>query len=188
MTAPVDIEIITHSDRVEALLDPYRITIGRDFDGYRGHIYRVLTYAMHFLGGDPSARPVIEAALVYHDLGLWTHHELAYLEPSTQLAQHDNETHGWGFDSELLHDLIYWHHKITPFSGPHAELVNAVRKADWIDASAGTIRKGMPRPFIGRVTQAIPAAGFYDALKRLGPELTGSVWKSVGPLLKVYKY
>jgi hypothetical protein len=181
-----DIEIITRSDRVEALLEPYRDAIGHDYDGYRGHIYRVLSYAMHFLGGN-GARGVVETALVYHDLGLWSDKELAYLEPSIERAQHDNETRSWGYDPQLLHDIIYWHHKITPVRGPNADIVNAVRKADWIDATQGLLRMGMPKRCIEKVTDAIPAAGFYDTLKRIGPELTGSALGTVAGLLKVYK-
>lgn len=187
MTLSTDIQVIQHSDHVEALLEPYRDVIGSDYEGYRGHIYRVLTYTMHFLGGESPHRAAIEAALVYHDLGLWSDKQLAYLEPSIERVEADNVSHGWQYDPQLLRDIIYWHHKVTPFHGSHADVVNAVRKADWIDASAGLVRKGMPKACIDKVTAAIPAAGFYDTLKRLGPELTGSFLGSVRGLLKVYK-
>lgn len=182
-----DIQVITHSDHVESLLAPYRDVIGDDFKGYRGHIYRVLSYALHFLGGEMPSRAPIETALVYHDLGLWSDRELAYLEPSIERVKADNEARQWGHDPQLLRDIIYWHHKVTPFHGPNAEIVNAVRKADWIDATAGLVRKGMPKACIRKVTAAIPSAGFYDTLKRIGPELTGSLPKSVSGLLKVFK-
>lgn len=99
----------------------------------------------------------------------------------------DNEAQQWGHDPQLLGDIIYWHHKLTPFRGPNAEIVNAVRKADWIDATAGLVRKGMPKACVRKVTATVPAAGFYDTLKRIGPELTGSMSKSFAGLLKVYK-
>ena len=182
-----DIQVITRSDHIESLLAPYRDAIGDDYEGYRGHIYRVLSYTLHFLGGDSPHRETIETALVYHDLGLWSDKELAYLEPSIERVQGDNESYHWGHDPQLLHDIIYWHHKMTPFRGPSAEVVNAVRKADWIDASAGLVRQGMPKACIAKVSAAIPAAGFYDTLKRIGPELTGSLPKSIAGLLKVYK-
>ena len=187
MRAAADIAVITHSDHVEALLAPYAEAIGEDFEGYRGHIYRVLTYALYFLGGDSPNRQEIEAALVYHDLGLWSDRELAYLEPSIERAHADNVVHQWNYDPELLRDIIFWHHKITPYRGPNEDIVNAVRKADWIDATAGLVRQGMPKRNVVKVSQAIPHAGFYDTLKRIGPELTGSLLKSVAGLLKVYK-
>lgn len=182
-----DIHVITHSDHIESLLAPFKEPIGDDYEGYRGHVYRVLSYTLHFLGGETPEREAIETALVYHDLGLWSDKELAYLEPSIDRVEADNEARGWGHDPQLLRDIIYWHHKFTPFRGPNAEIVNAVRKADWIDATAGVVRAGMPKACIRKVTEAIPAAGFHDTLRRIGPELTGSVPKSVAGLLKVYK-
>lgn len=117
--------------------------------------------------------PVIGAALVYHDLGLWTDHVLSYLEPSWDRAE---KKYRGTFSEEqlvLLHDIIDAHHKITPFEGPNAVVVNAVRKADWIDASQGLISKSMPRHHIHAVLQHIPNAGFHDALLQFGPKLYG---------------
>ena len=85
------IEIIDRSDQVERLFDPYRDIIGRDFQAYRGHVYRVITYAMHFLGNTDIHRPMLETALVYHDFGLWTDKKLAYLGSSETLALRDND-------------------------------------------------------------------------------------------------
>lgn len=167
-TALAGIRPITHSDHVEQLLGSFRDQIGADFEGYRNHIYRVLSYSLYFLGGDETHRKTIETALVYHDIGLWTDRELAYLEPSMTMAE--KECH---HDRDLIANIILYHHKITAFKGPQAEIVNAVRKADLIDATRGLIRKGMPRQHIRKVQGALPAAGFYKTLMRLGPELTG---------------
>ncbi len=174
MTIVEGIEIIDHSERIEALFEPLRERIGEDFRAYRGHVYRVVTYAYHFLERDEDARPLIETALVYHDIGLWTDHELAYLEPSEALALADNEQQGWGFDPELLRAAIHWHHKVFPYRGPHARIVEAVRKADWVDASGGKIRKGLSKAQVQAVEAAIPSYGFADVLQRLAVDLGGS--------------
>ena len=92
---------------------------------------------MHFLDNDPSVERVVETAFVYHDIGLWTDKELAYLEPSEAVALADNARHGWGFDPDLLYGIIHWHHKVFPYQGPHARVIEACRRADWIDASLG---------------------------------------------------
>ena len=76
------IKVIKIDDEVERFLRKYKTTIGNDYDGYRGHIYRVMTYALHFLGGDESYKSVVGIALVYHDIGLWTDEKLGYIEPS----------------------------------------------------------------------------------------------------------
>ena len=56
-------------------------------------------------------------ALVYHDIGLWTDSDLAYLEPScaaaAQAAIKLGMTEG---DKSLLHDIIFWHHKVRHFA------------------------------------------------------------------------
>lgn len=168
------IEIIDYCDRVEGLFDPYRDTIGDDFPAYRGHVYRVITYAMHFLGNADIHRPMVETVLVYHDIGLWTENKLAYLEPSEALALRDNEKLGLGFDPGILRAAIHWHHKLTPYSGPGAEVVNAVRKGDWIDASGGMIRKGLSKAQVSKVESAIPDYGFADVLQRLAKDYGGN--------------
>jgi hypothetical protein len=77
----LDIAIKIDRPRVEELFAPYRILLGDDFDGYRNHAYRCITYAMHFLDNATEYEQIVETAFVYHDIGLWTDQELAYLEP-----------------------------------------------------------------------------------------------------------
>jgi len=187
MTLSEDIDVVTHSERIDRLLARYAEALGEDYKGYRGHVYRVLSYALHFLGGESRDRGAIETALVYHDIGLWTDREIAYLEPSIRRVKEDNAALRWGYDPELLSDIIFWHHKLTPYRGPNAEVINAVRKADWIDATAAVRGMGMPKACIDKVTTVIPAHGFYQTLRRIGPELTGSLPKSLAGLMKVYK-
>lgn len=169
-----EITLKTDRPRVEALFAPLREQIGRDFDGYRNHVHRTITYAMHFLDQDPACEPLVETAFVYHDIGLWSDRALAYLEPSEALALADNRSQGWGLDPEALAGAIHWHHKITRYRGPNERVIEACRKADWIDASQGRLRKGMPREAITRVESAFPNCGFHAALMRLSREYGGS--------------
>lgn len=183
------ITIIDHSDRVEDLFAPYRDIIGTDFPAYRGHVYRVITYAMHFLNGDEAARPIVETALVYHDIGLWTENELAYLEPSEDLALADNEKYGWGLNPQLLRDAIHWHHKVFLYRGPNQRIVEAVRKADWIDATDGRIRKGLTKAQVKLVQDAIPNYDFGAVLQRLAGDLGGNKIKgNLRVLRHVFKW
>jgi hypothetical protein len=167
------IAIIDHDDIVERELAPLRETIGADFAGYRNHVYRVLTYAMHFLGGEARWRETVAFALAYHDVGLWTDKALAYLEPSEARGEQARQARAPHLDACLVCNLIHWHHKVTAFQGPNAQVVNAVRKADWIDASGGRVTKGLSRKQIITVMTAIPPLGFYDTLMRLPGELNG---------------
>lgn len=169
-------EIIIKLERplVEKLLAPYQQAIGEDLPGYRNHVYRTITYAMHFLGNTVDHEQLVETAFVYHDIGLWTDHELAYLEPSETVALADNEKHGWGLDPGLLRAAIHWHHKIFPYNGPNQNVIEACRKADWIDATKGKLRKGMSKAAIQNVEAAFPNLGFHDTLLRLAKDYGGS--------------
>ncbi|WP_028022142.1 hypothetical protein [Enterovibrio calviensis] len=159
---------------VEEILARYQAEIGQDFNGYRNHVYRTITYAMHFLGNDDQYERMVETAFAYHDIGLWTDHELAYLEPSEEVAIADNETFGWELDPNTLRAAIHWHHKITPYKGLNHLVVEACRKADWIDASKGMIHKGLPKSYIKEVEEAFPNFGFHDTLLRLAKDYGGS--------------
>lgn len=184
------IRIIRHSGVVEQHLSRYRQLIGNDFDGYRNHIYRVMTYANHFLHDDESQADVVGTALVYHDIGLWTAGTLAYLEPGVEVANKECALIYTPEQLELLSKIIVNHHKLWPFKGgKNARIVEAVRKADWIDATNGIFNKGMPRSHIAEVKSAIPAAGFYQTLADFGPRLHGSnVYKILSEIVQIYKW
>ncbi len=137
------IKIIDQSETVEQLLRPFQDQTGADYQGYRGHVYRVLTSAMHLIGGEETHRRAVETALVFHDLGLWTDHNLAYLEPSIRRVLEANEANGWDLDPELLCNLIYWHHKVFPFRGKDADIVNAFSQG----RLGGRQRRGDPSRF-----------------------------------------
>ena len=170
----MEMRIQVERPRVEALFAPYESVIGKDFPGYRNHVYRTISYAMHFLAYDPEVEALVETAFVYHDIGLWTDHELAYLEPSEAVALADNERYGWGLDPDALRGAIHWHHKIRPYRGPHQNVIEACRKADWIDASMGTLRKGLSKAAVKEVEAAFPNLGFHNTLLRLAKDYGGS--------------
>lgn len=183
------IDIIAQSDRVERLFEPFAAALGDDYKAYRGHVYRVITYAMHFLGGDQAHRPLIETAFVYHDIGLWTARDLAYLEPSEEKAVADNAAYGWGLNPDALRDVIHWHHKVTRYRGSNEVVVEAARKADWIDATSGMRRMGLTKGQVAQVEEAIPSYGFADVLQRLAADYGGNrVNGNLRVLRRVFKW
>lgn len=184
-----ELTLITSSPGVEEELEKYEDLIGEDYYGYRGHIYRVLSYSMYFLNGDETYRTVIEKALVYHDIGLWTDNVLDYLDPSVEVAKKNLQNSFSEEEMQLIDDIIVYHHKITPFEGPHADIVNAVRKADWIDATQGLVHHGMPQKNIQKAYHFIPAAGFYETLAAFGPKLHGyNVFAMIWEIKNIYKF
>ena len=92
---------------------------------------------------------------------------------------------GLGLDPDLLRGAIHWQHKIRPYTGPHREVIEACRKADWIDASKGMLRKGMSQSQIRRVEAAFPNFGFHESLPRLAKDygdstLSGGIKVTLG--------
>lgn len=185
-----EIKIYAENEVVENILAKYKDVIGADYAGYRSHIYRVMTYSMHFLGRDETFLPIIGTALVYHDIGLWTDKTLAYLEPScSRLKAELPGSYRYSEEEwQLMDDIVYWHHKITPFDGPHADVVEAVRKADWIDATLGLVHQGMPRKHISTVNSAIAENGFHQTLFEFAPRLHGYDVFSYTDLLSILKW
>jgi len=168
------IKIKVERPNVEELFSRYENIIGKDYAGYRNHVYRTITYAMNFLENNSDYEKLVETVFVYHDIALWTDRELAYLEPSEAVALADNEKYEWGLDPKLLSGAIHWHHKITPYRGENEKIIEACRKADWIDASKGKLRKGISKSAIEEVESVFPNLGFHDTLLRLAKEYGGS--------------
>ena len=180
-----------HNDKtVELFLPHIADAVGSDLPAYRNHIYRVLSYAQHFLGDDPRGREHIAFGLVFHDVGMWTDHELAYLEPSEAVAERVRREHAPHLDGRLVANIIHWHHKLRPFSGVDAHVVNAARKADWIDASQGWVRSGVSKDDIAKIEKAIPVLGFPDILMRLAKDLRhgnrlAGLWRVISHVYKL---
>lgn len=57
------------------------------------------------------------------------------------------------------------------FAGLDADIVNAARKGDWINASIGMVRHGVSRKDVAAMEQTIPVLGFPGVLMRLAKDL-----------------
>jgi hypothetical protein len=62
--------------------------------------------------------------------------------------------------------MIANHHKITRVRVDADSLVEAFRRADWVDVSRGFRRFGVARPFIKSLFATWPSAGFSLAPRR----------------------
>ena len=145
--------------------------LGQDFEGYRNHCQRVLIN-VRALAPDLDTKPVVPA-LVFHDIALWTHGTVDYLEPSAVLAREHLE----GVDRESwigpVEAMILWHHKQRPYHGPFEEFVEPVRRGDMGDFTFG-LQGGVPRDALRKGRERYPNAGFHKMLARrtLGRLLT----------------
>ena len=152
--------LITFHPRLDTLLTEWRDALNQDFTAYHNHCYRVLNYFAALSNRDDAESLDMAAiAVVFHDIGIWSHNTFDYLEPSTRLAA------AWLLDHEMedripeVTAMILNHHKVTACSDdPMAE---AFRRADWTDVTQGLRRFGLPLKFVLEVMRTFPNAGFH---------------------------
>jgi hypothetical protein len=154
---------ITESRTLETLIEPYASTFGRtsDFEGYRNHCMRMLNIILRLSADEPNRREIGEIALAFHDVTVFPDRTLDYLDSSAHLARKHLERIGHLEWDDRISLMIQMHHKITPYRGPHANLVEAMRKADWVDVSFGTLAWGIPRPWLRELRSLLPLHTFY---------------------------
>ncbi|NOQ15118.1 MAG: hypothetical protein GQ583_11655 [Methyloprofundus sp.] len=153
-----------HIPLLEEILNAWKIEIGKDFQGYKNHVYRMVNFCFALHSCDEEAREKIIIAGCFHDLGLWTEHTVDYLPPSVALASAYLEAKNlqqWSAEIELMIDM---HHKIREYDDDRYPLVEVFRRADLADFSLGLIKGGVTDDTISNVKAVFPNAGFHKML------------------------
>ena len=146
--------------RLDELLQRFKPVLGQDFEKYHNHVYRVFFNCM-LMDEAPGNREKYAIAAVFHDIGIWTNHTFDYLDPSiAQVKIYLDETGRPDWFGEIS-NMIYWHHKLSPYRGEHEKTVEVFRKADWIDVSLGLLSFGFDRQKISASRRQFPNAGFH---------------------------
>ena len=153
--------------QVEELIAAHSTALGRDLPAYRNHVCRVLNYYVALRPPADDLPETVMIAAAFHDLGIWTARTFDYLEPSVRLAEAHLATLGREDLAPEVTALITEHHKLRPYTGPHAATVEIFRRADLVDLSLGLVRSGLPASFVGAVKAAFPNAGFHRRLVQL---------------------
>lgn len=159
---------VTHSyPLTDRILAEYKSTIGKDFDGYRNHITRMLNFC-HYLLPDHSQEDSEkwQIAAAFHDIALWTHDRVDYLVPSYELCNEYLKMTGKEAWIREVQTIIDMHHLVFTYQGPYQRLTEVFRKADLADFSLGVIANGVDRAFIRDVKKALPNRGFHACLGR----------------------
>jgi len=159
--------LVLEHELLDDVLHAHRGVLGRDFAGYRGHVYRTFNFA-RALAGYPSDEQGLALTAAFHDLGIWADSTFDYLEPSARRAVAYARARGLTSDLLQLERGVLWHHQITPIRTPEHERVEAFRRADWVDVSWGLLRWGLPAGLLRDAQQAFPNAGFHRCLLRVG--------------------
>jgi hypothetical protein len=115
----------------------------REYEGYRNHAHRVHNFARAVSSFSPEDEEKVAIAAAFHDLLVFD--GLDYVEPSIQEAgRYLRETGREAWDREVALTIAF-HHRVRPYRGEAAHLVEPFRRADWNDFTMGAVRWGIPR-------------------------------------------
>lgn len=159
---------MTIEDRIpllEEILGEWKNELGKDFAGYKNHVYRMINFCFTQNDFSDDEREKIIIAGCFHDLGIWSDKTFDYLLPSIILAKNyltQNNLNGWISEIELM---IAEHHKLGKYT--ENQLVEIFRKGDLVDFSLGFVKCGLPKTYIGNVKKQFPNAGFHKCLLRI---------------------
>lgn len=151
-------ELVRHPV-IDEILDARRDRArGHDaaFEGYRNHAHRVHNFARAIASFSPEDEAAIAAA--FHDLCAFD--GLDYLEPSIEeAAAYLRETGRAEWDREVALTIAF-HHRVRPYGGEAARLVEPFRRADWNDFTMGLVRAGIPRELRRAADAEFPVGDF----------------------------
>ncbi len=153
---------------VEDILGSFKSVIGRDFDAYRNHVYRVINLCFSLADFSPIDKEKIQIAGCFHDIGIWTTGSLDYLPPSETEATRYLEGKGRGGWVAEVSEMIEMHHRVRSCKDSTFVLVEPFRRADIADFSLGIVSMGIPKKLIGELKTVFPNAGFHLRLVQLG--------------------
>jgi len=162
--------VLTNVPIVDSVLYRYAPALQDDFVPYWNHVYRVLNLCAAIAGVSDAGLEKIAVASVFHDLGIWTDHTFDYIRPSASLAREHLAARSLSNWIPEVEAMIVNHHKITRAAADPHSLVEAFRRADWIDVSRGLRRFGVGRAFIRSLFAEWPSTGFHWRLVELAAD------------------
>ena len=158
--------ILVHT-RLDQLLSQYQTPLGNQYDAYRNHLYRLINSIQATTKLSEIELEKIAIAAAFHDLGLWTHHTLDYLDPSAQMATEYLLSIGKKSWIDEVVAMIQDHHKIKP-SEHSSRIVELFRQADWAEVTFGVIGLKVDKLIIQDLKKQFPNVGFHRFLLKRG--------------------
>ena len=136
------------------------------FEGYRNHAHRVYNFARSIASWPPDDEDKAAIAAAFHDLCAFD--GLDYIEPSIEEAgRYLRETGREAWDREVAYTIAF-HHRVRPYRGEHASLVEPFRRADWNDFTMGLVKGGVPVELREAADAELPVTDFVPkAIARL---------------------
>ncbi|MEO0415367.1 MAG: HD domain-containing protein [Verrucomicrobiota bacterium] len=166
--------VITYNELIEEIIGGHKEHMGDQFLPYKNHVYRVFNFCLMFHRATSEESDKLAIAAAFHDLGMWPGDEIDYLAPSIQLAQNYlrcTERDEW---LEEVTQMIEFHHRFRKSPKHFPPLVEVFRRGDWVDATKGLRRFGLPKADIWQLQREIENLGFHDNLIRIAKK---EFWK-----------
>jgi hypothetical protein len=163
------VDALARHPLIDEILDARReYARGHDaaYEGYRNHAQRINCFvrAISSLSADDREKLAIAAA--FHDLCAFD--GMDYLEPSIEAAaRYLRETGREAWDREVALTIAF-HHRIRPYRGEAAHLVEPFRRADWNEVTIGLVSGGIPRELRKAADTEFPVTAFIPKAVVLG--------------------
>jgi hypothetical protein len=126
--------------------------------GYRNHAQRVYIFARHLVEPQPDAEEKIAIAAAFHDLAVFrTVNYLVLNNQALEIWLDSYQKPGWYREIALAMSL---HHSYRPHRGESAWLVEAIRRADWVECTAGRLHASIPADLVRQARRELPMGKF----------------------------
>jgi hypothetical protein len=155
-------ELLRQHRLVDEILGEHRDRAGDDeagWQGYHGHVMRVLNLARALAPDGEDRDDKLAIAAAFHDLEALR--SLDYLAPSIRAQDAWLTRTGRSAWADELALVVAEHHKLTPYRGAHAPLVEAFRVADLADVSQGLVHPGLSHAYVRSVRRAFDVGPFF---------------------------
>lgn len=169
----------------ERLLTDWRDALGRDADSYGNHVRRVLAMAADLSGATDEDLDLLAIAAAFHDVGIWLDGTFDYLEPSVARAAGYLRDTGRTESTDEVATIIRQHHRMRPWRHPDGRLVEAFRRADWLDVCLMALPSRVPRTRRRALVRTFPRRGFHRRLLVIGARWWGRHPLRPLPMLKL---
>jgi hypothetical protein len=158
------VDIVTESGLIDDILGPHEKGLGVGYIGYRNHCFRMLNVGRFLVPDEPHRDDRFAIMAAFHDLPFFLDGDLDYLGRAGDWAHDYLVAMGreeWEPEMRLMIDN---HHKVRPYTGPYAPMVDAMRKADWLDVTFTKVRFGMPMSFVRELRATFPMNEAYKGV------------------------
>ena len=149
-------------DVADRLFDGNAAVFGDDLATYRGHVHRVIGLVGLQRDIPAAVAGPLGLAAFFHDAGIWFDGTWDYLPSSVRRAVaelDESDAHHAG----LVASLITEHHRLRRARSDDP-LVEAFRRADLVDVTAGLLTPGVSRTQYRTLVARYPSRGFRPML------------------------